>query len=168
MTLIHLRAPTPPQPFPTTPPPTTFSPASLYCPVVSVTLTAPYCKAPGGLMISPCRGNARLRADARAAAADIVFQLNYRPYTLFPVVAQRGCRSIMGGGGAVKQLQPRRRLLVWTFCPCAGSRRRLRAPVHHIYTATKRPILPARTGEKRMPPICCALINMPPCGTIQE
>lgn len=26
-------------------------PASLYCPIVSVTLTAPYCKAPGSLMI---------------------------------------------------------------------------------------------------------------------
>lgn len=161
MTLIHLWAPTTPP----RPPPTSFSPASLYCPVVSVTLTAPYCKAPGGLMISPCRRNARLRADARA---DIVFQLNYRPYTLFPVVAQRGCRSIMGGGGAVKQLQPWRRLLVWTFCPCTGSLRRLQAPVHHIYTATKRPIPSAVAEEKRMPPICCALVNMPPCGTIQE
>lgn len=165
MTLIHLCAPTTP---PTRLPPTSFSSASLYCPVVSVTLTAPYCKAPGGLMISPRRRNARLRVDARAAAADIVFQLNYRPYTLFPVVAQRGCRSIMGDGGAVKQLQPRRRLLVWTFCPCTGSRRRLRAPVHHIYTATRRPIPSAAAEEKRMPPICCALINMPPCGTIQE
>lgn len=64
-------------------------PASLYCPIFPVTLTTPYCKAPASLMIYLHRGMLVLKWMQRPTDSCIVFQLNYRLYTLFPVVAQR-------------------------------------------------------------------------------
>lgn len=65
-------------------------PTSLYCPIFSVTLTAPYCKALASLMIYLHQGMLVLKWLHKPTVSCIVFQLNYRFYTLFPVVAQRG------------------------------------------------------------------------------
>lgn len=65
-------------------------PASLYCTIFSVTLTTPYCKALASLMIYLHQGMLVLKWPHKPTVSCIVFQLNYRFYTLFPVVAQRG------------------------------------------------------------------------------
>lgn len=65
-------------------------PTLLYCPIFSVTLTTPYCKALGSLMISLHRGMLVPKWMHNLTVSCIVSQLNYRLYTLFPVVAQRG------------------------------------------------------------------------------
>lgn len=65
-------------------------PASLYCPIISVTLTAPYCKACGSLMIYLHQGMLVSKWMHKPAVSCIVFLLNYCLYTLFPVVAQQG------------------------------------------------------------------------------
>lgn len=68
VTLIHLHALSPCCCNP--PPPT---PTSLYCPIFSVTLTAPYCKAPASLMIYLHRGMLVSKWMHELTASCIVF-----------------------------------------------------------------------------------------------
>lgn len=77
------------------------------------------------------------------------FQLNYRLCTLFPVVAQRDVdQSPMAPSPGGYRTTFAAHLDVLSLC---GIRSLLPATVHHIYTATKRPISEAGARETHAP-----------------
>lgn len=149
VTLIHQRAALP----------AVAAPASLYCPIVPLTLTAPYCKAPATLMIYLHWGM-------------LLWKWMLRPHSMhcFPdeisgsALGSSAGRGSITAGGAVKQPSLQ---LVWTFCPRVGSRARY-GPLFIIFILPPKDQFQERRRGKRMLAICCVLINVAASGRTQR